>query len=144
MEYLSPPDFEKMICFIIRFLVFAKVEKILGKYKKLCRYCEGEDSYLFWPPPVSFGKSFNFLVQFFDVWDFRRGWVVQFLNNYTKYAFFLLFLWCFTFFRYLCNAVREQRQPRTFFEMFEPLIKIFINLLITLQLWLLLSQPTFT
>lgn len=36
--------------------VFAKVEKILGKYKKLCRYCEGEDSYLFWPPPVLFGK----------------------------------------------------------------------------------------
>ena len=26
------------------FLVFAKLEKILGKYKKLCRYCEGEDS----------------------------------------------------------------------------------------------------
>nr|DAQ87889.1 MAG TPA: hypothetical protein [Caudoviricetes sp.] len=56
------------------------------------------------------------------------------MNNYTKYAFFLLFLWCFIFFRYLCNAVREQRQPRTFFEMFESLIKIFINLLITLQL----------
>nr|DAO83092.1 MAG TPA: Tryptophyllin-3 skin active peptide [Bacteriophage sp.] len=42
--------------FYQRFLVFAKVEKILGKYKKLCRYCEREDSYLFWPPPVSFGK----------------------------------------------------------------------------------------
>ena len=38
------------------FIVFAKLEKILGKYKKLCRYCEGEDSYLFWPPPVLFGK----------------------------------------------------------------------------------------
>lgn len=40
----------------LKVLVFAKVEKILGKYKKLCRYCEGEDSYLFWPPPVLFGK----------------------------------------------------------------------------------------
>nr|DAV54095.1 MAG TPA: hypothetical protein [Caudoviricetes sp.] len=43
------------------FLVFAKLEKILGKYKKLCRYCEGEDSYLFWPPPVLFGKLKIFL-----------------------------------------------------------------------------------
>lgn len=57
-----------MNCFIIVFYVFAKLENFLGKYKKLCRYCEGEDSYLFSPPPVSFGKSFNFLVQFFNKW----------------------------------------------------------------------------
>lgn len=98
----------------------------------------------FGPLPFRLENRLIFWFNFLTFGTSDGGWVVQFLNNYTKYAFFSLLLWCFTFFRYLCNAVREQRQPRTFFEMFEPLIKIFINLLITLQLWLLLSQPTFT
>lgn len=43
------------------FIVFAKLEKILGKYKKLCRYCEGEDSYPFLAPSRFVWKIENFL-----------------------------------------------------------------------------------
>lgn len=34
---------------------------------------------------------------------------VQLLNIYAKYAIFSGFFWRFIFFRYLCDAVREQR-----------------------------------
>lgn len=79
-----PPDFEKMICFIIRFLVFAKVEKILGKYKKLCRYCEGEDSYLFWPPPVSFGKLKIFWTNFMELYLYKYLGIIPITTKLSK------------------------------------------------------------
>lgn len=50
-----------MNCFIIVFYVFAKLEIFLGKYKKLCRYCEREDSYLFLAPSCFVWKIENFL-----------------------------------------------------------------------------------
>lgn len=110
------------------FSLRCKYKKNFEKNKEKCIYCEGEDSYLFLPPPVLFGKSFNFSVQFFALWETKGRGYVQFLNFCGKYAFFLHFLCRFDSFYYLCNAVREQRQPRTFFEMFEPKVKIFINL----------------
>lgn len=54
----------------------------------LCIWCEREDSYLFWPPPVWFGKSFWFSVKFLNFWKIAGGGVVQFLNFWEKMRFF--------------------------------------------------------